>query len=202
MDRRRPAIVLAALALSLLVGAPAGAENNYPDPDSILVNGTFNATPTQAVPIRGWTTNGTIRTERFGTRSFPYVAYGRKYRGGARYLSCHGGSGGSVTQVVGIPPNRDSRFWRAKFVVSQGGILGHRVTVKVEALSAGGTVLEEAHQTKALDVTNHYKKSFTSIPLRPGTVRVRVTLRLRPKVGATRCKVVADTANLTIVRAS
>ena len=201
MDRRRPAIALATLVLALLVAAPAGAADNYPMPDSLLVNGTFNATPTQAAPIRGWTTKGTIAVERFGTRSFPSPAYGRKYRGGARYLSCWGGSGGSVTQVVDIPPGRDSRFWRAKFQVSQGGILGHRVYVKAEALDAGGTVLNEWHQTKTLDVTNHYKKSFAGINLRPGTLRIRVTLRLMPKVGAARCKVVADTANLTIERA-
>jgi hypothetical protein len=197
MDRRRPTLALAALALSLLVAAPASAANNYPDPDSLLVNGTFNS----AIQIRGWTTSGTVRTETFGTRSFPSVAYGRKYRGGARYLSCWGGSGGSVTQVVDIPPDRDSRFWRAKFQVSQGGVLGHRVYVRIEALDDEGTVLNEWRQSKTLEVTNHYKKSFAGINLRPGATRIRVTLRLRPKVGATRCKVVADTANLTIERA-
>lgn len=202
MDRRRPALALVTLALSLLLAAPAGAENNYPDPDSLLVNGTFNSTPTQNAPIRGWAPSGTIRTETFGTRSFPNKAYGRKYRGGARYLSCHGGSGGSVTQEVDTPPNRAERFWRARFVVSQGGIQGSRVYVRVEALDSQGRVLEEAHQTKVLDVTNHYKKAFTSIPMRPGTTHVRVTLKLMPKKGATRCKVVADTANLTIIRAS
>lgn len=201
MDRRRPAFALASLALAVLVGAPAAAADNYPDPDSLLVNGTFNATPTQNAPIRGWSTKGTIAVERFGTRSFPSKAYGRKYRGGARYLSCWGGSGGSVTQVVDIPASRASRFWRAKFQVSQGGIRGHRVYVRAEALDADGKVLNESHQTKALDVTNHYKKSFAGINLRPGTVRVRVTLRLLPKVGSSRCKVIADTANLTIERA-
>lgn len=196
MDRRRPAIALATFALSLLLAAPAGAQNNYPDPDSLLVNGTFNST----IQIRGWTTAGAIRTETFGTRSFPSAAYGRKYRGGARYLSCWGGSGGSVTQVVGVPPGRDSRYWRAKFQVSQGGVLGHRVYVKTEALDVNGTVLAETHQTKALEVTNHYKKSFAGVSLK-GAARVRVTLRLLPKLGATQCKVVADTANLTIERA-
>ena len=94
------------------------------------------------------------------------------------------------------------RIWRARFVVSQGGIQGSRVFVRVEALDSQDRVLEEAHQTKVLDVTNHYKKAFTSIPMRPGTTHVRVTLKLMPKKGATRCKVVADTANLTIIRAS
>ena len=202
MDRRRPAIALATLILSLLMAAPAGAaEPNYPDPDSLLVNGTFNSTPTATVPIKGWTPRGTIRTERFGTRSFPSVAYGRKYRGGARYLSCWGGSGGSVVQSVGIPAGRDTRFWRAKFQVSQGGVLGHRVYVRIEALDGNDNVLNVESQTKVLEVTNHYKKSFAGINLRPDTVRIRVTLRLMPKRGATRCKVVADTANLTIERA-
>jgi hypothetical protein len=184
-----------------MVAVPASAADNYPDPDSLLVNGTFNSTPTDAAPIRGWTTSGTIKVERFGTRPFPSPAYGRKYRGGARYLSCWGGSGGTVRQVVDLPPGRDSNSWRAKFQVSQGGVLGHRVYVRIEALDDNGAVLNEAHQTKALDVTNHYKKSFAGINLRPGAVRLRVTLRLRPKEGATRCKVVADTANLTIERA-
>lgn len=201
MDRRRTALALVTLGLSLIVAAPAGAANNYPDPDSLLGNGTFNSRPTDEVPIRAWTAKGTIAAETFGTRSFPNKAYGRKYRGGARYLSCWGGSGGTVTQVVGVPNGRDSRFWRAKFQVSQGGIQGHRVYVKIEALDAGGTVLNEWHQTKALDVTNHYKKSFAGINLRPGATHIRVTLRLMPKVGSTRCKVVADTANLTIERA-
>jgi hypothetical protein len=202
MHRPRSALTLATIALSWLMAAPAAAENNYPDPDSLLVNGSFNSTPTGANPIKGWTTKGTIRTERFGTRSFPNVAYSRKYQGGARYLSCHGGSWGSVTQVIDLPPNRDERTWRARFVVSQAGPLGSRVYVKLEALTANGSVLEEAHQTKTLDVTNHYKKSFTSIPMRPGTTRVRATLRLSPRKGSTRCRVVADTANLTIIRAS
>lgn len=201
MHRRRPALALAALALSLLVAAPASAENNYPDRASLLVNGTFNAAPTDATPIRGWAAKGTIKVEPFGTRSFPNPAYGRKYRGGARYLSCWGGSGGSVTQEVDIPSGRDSRFWRAKFQVSQGGVRGSRVYVRAEALDAAGKVLNEWHQTKVLDVTNHYKKSFAGINLRPGTVRIRVTLRLMPKAGSTSCKVVADTANLTIDRA-
>ena len=56
--------------------------------------------------------------------------------------------------------------------------------VRVEALDSQGRVLEEAHQTKVLDVTNHYKKAFTSIPMRPGTTHVRVTLKLMPKKGA------------------
>jgi hypothetical protein len=198
MNRRRPALVLAALALSLLVAVPASAaEPNYPDPDSLLVNGTFNST----IQIRGWTRSGTIRTETFGTRSFPYPAYGRKYRGGARYLSCWGGSGGEVRQTVDIPGGRDSRFWRAKFQVSQGGIRGNRVYVRIEALDANDNVLNVESQTKVLDVTNHYKKSFAGINLRPGTTRIRVILRLRPKTGSTSCKVVADTANLTIERA-
>jgi hypothetical protein len=201
MDRRRPALAAATFALSLFVAVPTAAADNYPNPDSLLVTGTFNSTPTAAAPVRGWTTSGTIRVETFGTRSFPNQAYSRKYRGGARYLSCWGGSGGTVRQVVDVPPGRDSRFWRAKFQVSQGGVLGHRVYVRIEALNANGTVLNEEHQTKALDVTNHYKKSFAGINLRPGAVHIRVTLRLSPKAGETRCKVVADTANLTIEHA-
>jgi uncharacterized protein (DUF1684 family) len=198
MDRRRPAIALTTLILSLLMAAPAGAaEPNYPDPDSLLVNGTFNS----ATQLRGWTSTGTIRTERFGTRSFPSVAYGRKYRGGARYLSCWGGSGGTVTQEVPIPRNRVGREWRAKFQVSQGGVRGHRVFVRAQAFDGNGTVLKEEHQTKVLDITNHYKKSFAGVGLWPGTVKVRVTLRLMPKKGSASCKVVADTANLTIERA-
>jgi hypothetical protein len=200
MTRRRPALALVALALAMLVGAPVAAQDNYPDPDSLLLNGTFNATPTQSAPIRYWTTKGTIAVERFGTRSFPSKAYGRKYRGGARYLSCWGGSGGSVTQVVDLPKSRASRDWRAKLQVSQGGVRGNRVYVRIEGLDANGTVIKEEHQTKALDVTNHYKKSFAGINMRPNMVRIRVTLRLLPKVGSTRCKVVADTANLTFVR--
>jgi hypothetical protein len=104
-------------------------------------------------------------------------------------------------QSVGIPAGRDTRFWRAKFQVSQGGVLGHRVYVRIEALDGNDNVLNVESQTKVLEVTNHYKKSFAGINLRPGTVRIRVTLRLMPKRGATRCKVVADTANLTIERA-
>ena len=197
MDRRRPALSIVSLALAVIVAAPAGAANNYPDPDSLLVNGTFNS----ATPLRGWIlTSGKLRTERFGTRSFPSVAYGKKYRGGTRYLSCWGGSGGTITQEVSIPRNRVGREWRAKFQVSQGGIRGHRVYVRAQAFDANGTVLKEERQTKVLDITNHYKKSFAGVGLWPGTVKVRVTLRLMPKKGSSSCKVVADTANLTIVR--
>lgn len=201
MDRRRPALGLASLALAVIVAAPAAAENNYPDPDSLLVNGTFNLAPTKGDPIKGWRlTSGKLRVERFGTRSFPNKAYGKKYQGGERYLSCWGGSGGTITQEVPIPSNRVGRQWRAKFQVSQGGIRGHRVYVRSQAFDANGNVLKEEHQTKVLDITNHYKKSFAGVGLWPGTVKVRVTLRLMPKKGSTSCKVVADTANLTIVR--
>ncbi len=196
MDRRRPALAFATFVLSLLVAAPAAAANNYPDPDSLLVNGTFNS----VTPLRGWESTGTLRTETFGTRSFPNPAYGRKYRGGARYLSCWGGSGGTITQEVAIPKSRVGREWRAKFQVSQGGVRGHRVFVRAEAFDGNGNVLKEEHQTKVLDITNHYKKSFAGVGLWPGTVKVRVTLRLMPKEGSASCKVVADTANLTIVR--
>jgi hypothetical protein len=202
MDRRRPALSIASMALAVIVAAPVAAANNYPDPDSLLENGTFNTAPAKGDPVPHWKlTSGKLRVERFGTRSFPNVAYGKKYRGGARYLSCWGGSGGTITQRVSIPKNRVGREWRAKFQVSQGGIRGHRVFVRAEALDGNGKVVKEEHQTKVLDITNHYKKSFAGVGLWPGTETVRVTLRLMPKKGSTSCKVIADTANLTIVRA-
>ncbi|MBX3029188.1 MAG: hypothetical protein KF809_03435 [Chloroflexi bacterium] len=196
------------LAASLLLVATLPATGSAQPPDTalnvnLLKNGTFNTKPTDETgPVPRWTNlAGNPTIEKFGTRSWPTKAYGKKYNGGARYITCYGGKGThTITQTVDVI-GRSSNQYQAKFSISYGGVKGHRITVQTEALNAGGTTIKEKTTAKALVITNSYKKSVAAINLQPNTAQVRVTVTLRAKGNGANaaCKVMADTAQLVIL---
>lgn len=198
----------ACVAFSLLVGAVpvANAEDvsaTVPLNRNLLSNGTYNRTPRAGDPIPGWHVAGEVHTERFGTRAFPYPAYGRKYKGGARYLSCYGGRGGSVWQDIALT-GREHRSYklRARIYTSVGGVKGHRVRVSLRAIDDDAARAAAvpyvpppfASKTRVLEITNHYKKATTALTIAKGTDRIRVRIELLPKAGSRACKVMTDTS--------
>ena len=202
------------LVLSLLVGAvPAvaadGTAATVPLNRNLLVNGTYNRTPQGGDPIPGWHETGDVHTERFGSRAFPYPAYGRKYNGGARYLSCYGGRGGSVWQDIRLEGREDRSYkLRVRISSSVGGVKGHRVHVSLRAIDDDAAAADGATYTppsyaskmRVLEITNHYKRATTALTIPNGTDRIRATVRLLPKAGATACKVMTDTTRVFLFR--
>lgn len=207
--RHRSRSISACLAGLLLVAsipgvASAGEPSATPLDVNLLKNGTFNAKPTEETgPVPRWTlTSGALTVEKFGTRPWPYKAYGKKYNGGARYLTCYDGKGGgTITQTVDVS-GRASNQYQAKLSISHGGVKGHRIIVQTEALNEGGVTIKEKTTAKALEVTNHYKLAVAAINLQPGTVQVRVTITLKPKGNGANaaCKIMGDTAQLVIIK--
>jgi hypothetical protein len=167
---------------------------------NLLVNHGFNASPRAGDPIPGWTAKDDVHTETFGTRSFPYKAYGAKYHGGARYLSCYGGRGGSVSQTIDLHGLGDRSYRvRVRLATSLGGVTGHRVKVSIVARGPNARTIE---RIRTLDVTNHYKKAVTGFTIPRETTQLVATIRLMPKRGSTACKVMADTSELVALRNS
>lgn len=166
---------------------------------NLLRDAGFNAAPRSGSPVPGWRVTGDVHTETFGTRSFPYPAYGRKYKGGKRYLSCYGGRGGSVRQVIEMDGRADHSYRvRVRLATSLGGVKGHRVRVSIKA--RGGKEPRDIGKTRVLEITNHYKKAVTGYTMPRGTERLIATIQLMPKKGSSRCKVMIDTAELVIFR--
>ena len=205
--RHRPTVVVAMLlSVIALAGASpvtaidgadlhTAAAGQTPLDRNLLENAGFNMTPTATSPVPRWAASGDAHVERFGTRPFPYPAYGRKYHGGARYLSCYGGRMGRVSQSIPIV-GRSHRAYklRARISVSLGGVTGHRVRVSLRAIGSGPGA--SAAKTRTLEITNHYKRATTAVTLPTWTQRLVATIELLPKAGSTRCKVMADTANV------
>jgi hypothetical protein len=208
--RHRPtavvAVLLSVVALAATpavvvdaAGASTTAASTTPLDTNLLENAGFNMTPLSVSPVPRWATTGDVHAETFGTRAFPYPAYGRKYHGGARYLSCYGGRGGKVTQTIPVVgrSQRDYKL-RARISVSLGGVFGHRVRVSLRPVGSG--VPAFAAKTRVLEITDHYKKATTAVTLPVGTTRVVATIELLPKVGSKSCKVMADSADAFLYR--
>jgi hypothetical protein len=207
-SRRATALLLAAV-VAAAAPAAATAAARPPLDTNLLKNAGFNATPTSTSSIPGWTVSGTVRTETFGTRSFPYPAYGRKYHGGARYLSCYGGRGGLVRQTIDVAGWQGRTFkLRARIATSLGGVTGHRVRVSLRATGSGQSESAQGPYTppsytqkmRTLEITNHYKRATTALTLPAWTERVVATIQLLPKQGSTVCKVMADSAEVFLYR--
>ena len=131
------------LVLSLLVSAvPAvaadGTAATVPLNRNLLMNGTYNRTPQGGDPIPGWHETGDVHTERFGSRAFPYPAYGRKYNGGARRLTCRATAvvgGLLVWQDIRLEGREDRSYkLRVRISSSVGRWKGHRVQVSLRAI--------------------------------------------------------------------
>ena len=211
--RHRRLGTAALLTLTLLAGAvPVAADGTaatVPLNQNLVVNGTYDRTPRSGDPIPGWHVTGDVHTERFGTRAFPYPAYGRKYGGGARYLSCFGGRGGSVWQDIRLEGRADRSYkLRVRITSSVGGVKGHRVQVSLRAIDDDAATVDGvaytppsyASRMRVLEITNHYKRATTALTIPNGTDRIRATVRLLPKAGATACKVMTDTTRVFLYR--
>jgi hypothetical protein len=197
-------LATAVLAVAPATGAAAdgtadSATAEAPMDTNLLVNSGFNSAPRPGSPVPGWTVTGDVHTETFGTRAFPYPAYGRKYNGGKRYLSCYGGKGGSVSQTFDLGGRADHAYWVAvRLATSLGGVRGHRVRVSLQA--TGGREDRSISKTRVLEITNHYKKAVVGYNAPRGTKQLKATIRLMPKKGSTSCKVMIDTSELVLFR--
>lgn len=203
MTRHRGLAAL--LATAVLAVAPAtgaatvGATAEAPLDTNLLANSGFDSAPKPGSPVPGWGVTGDVHTETFGTRSFPYPAYGRKYKGGKRYLSCYGGRGGSVSQTFDLGGRADHTYWvRVRLATSLGGVRGHRVKVSLQA--TGGREDRYIQKVRTLEITNHYKKAVVGYNVPRRTEQLKATIRLMPRKGSTRCKVMIDTAELVLFR--
>jgi hypothetical protein len=199
--RTHAALLAAALLLASLPSTSAAADASAAAPpldQNLLHNAGFNTTPRLGAPIPGWAVTGDVHTETFGTRRFPSKAYGAKYHGGARYLSCYGGRGGSVTQTIeaGGIGDRSYRV-RVRLATSLGGVLGHRVRVSILAKGPNERYIQKV---RTLEITNHYKKAVTGFTIPRGTTQLVATIRLMPKRGSSACKVMADTSEFVAFR--
>lgn len=192
-------LATAVLAVGPATSAQAAVGAEAPLDTNLLRNSTFNSAPRDGNPIPGWGVTGDVHTETFGTRSYPYPAYGRKYHGGPRYLSCYGGRGGSVTQTIDLNGAADHSYrLRVRLATSLGGVTGHRVRVSILAKGPDGNRYIE--KVRTLEVTNHYKKAVTGFTMPRRTQQLVATIRLMPKAGSTRCKVMADTSELVVFK--
>lgn len=197
---------LAALlaAVTLAAALPAGGVQaagvvaaDAPLDTNLLRNAGFNSTPSVSSPVPGWKVTGDVHVETFGTRAFPYVAYGRKYHGGPRYLSCYGGRGGSVSQTIDLGGRANHAYWvKVRLATSLGGVKGHRVRVSIQA--TGGKDDRYIEKVRTLEITNHYKKAVVGYNVPRETERLTATIRLMPKRGSSACKVMIDTSELVI----
>lgn len=203
MIRHRGLVAL--LATTVLAVAPAtgaAAESvtaQAPLDKNLLVNAGFNSAPKPGDPVPGWKVTGDVHLETFGTRPFPYPAYGRKYKGGKRYLSCYGGKGGSVSQTFDLGGRADHSYWVAvRLATSLGGVKGHRVRVSLQA--TGGREDRYRSKTRVLEITNHYKKAVVGYNAPRNTKTITATIRLMPRKGSSRCKVMVDTAEFVLFK--
>ncbi|MCY7419793.1 MAG: hypothetical protein LH650_15125 [Chloroflexi bacterium] len=199
MIHRPRAITALLVALSLLAAMPAAAiqaADPTPLDTNILVNSGFETAGTDGA-IPGWTVEGDVHVETFGTRAWPYPAYGRKWGGGKRYLTC-GKQSGLVRQTVDFVRGDRPYTIRARLQTDFGGVIGHKIRVWIRATGSGPD--KSAEKTKALDITNHYKVVVAGIGLPAGTEHIEVLVELMPRPGASKCKMVADTVKLVLFR--
>ena len=147
MVHRPRAAVALLVAMILATAAPAATQANDVAPQDVSVaatpldknliaNGGFERLTSDG-SLADWTMEGDVRTERFGSRVWPYPAYGAKYHGGKRYLACTGQSG-LVRQTVAFN-GWDHRSFRLKAPrqVDFGGQYGHVIRVTLRASGPG-----------------------------------------------------------------
>lgn len=204
---RAAAALLVALLLSTAAPAAIGA-TDAAQPDvsiaaatplnrNILRNGGFEATATDG-SIPGWTVEGDVRVERFGARDWPYPAYGHKYDGGDRYLGCSRSSG-LVRQTVAFTDRQDRTYWiKAHLQADFGGLIGQSIRVTIRAIGPG--VDRVGRELKPLIITNHYKRAVAHVFIPPGTDRLVATVELVGTRSGARCRMVADTIKLIVLR--
>jgi hypothetical protein len=209
MDGRPRAVIALLIAMTLAIAGPVAthAEDGTPvtvDPATatplnrnLLRNGGFEAIATDG-SIPRWTVRRDVHVEKFGTRPWPYPAYGRKYHGGKRYLACSGSSG-LVRQTVPFTGWDDRSFWlKAHLQASFGGRIGHAIRVTIRVTGPG---IDRVRRTrKPLIITNHYKRAVTWVLIPRGADRLVATVELLGAADGTRCRMAADSVKLIVFR--
>ena len=208
IHRPRPLATLL-VALLLSAAAPAAAIQAAdvttldtsaltPLNTNLVHNAGFESVRTDG-SLKSWTVEGSVYPETFGTKAWPYPAYGAKYHGGKRYLTCGRGSG-SVRQTIPFNNHgvRGQYHLRARLQANFGGVTGHQIKVSIRATGSGPDGYRE--NLRVLDVTNHYKEAFTAITIPDGTDQLEVTVELMPKAGASTCHMVADSVQLDVIK--
>lgn len=197
------ALLLSAAAPAAAIDASDGTTSaatvaaTTPLDTNLLRNSGFE-TVSVGVPIPGWTVEGDVHVETFGTRAWPYPAYGTKYHGGKRYLAC-GKDSGLVRQSVDLNGWGDRSFkLRARLMTDFGGTIGHRIRISIRVTGSGPDTYGE--KLKVMDVTNHYKLSVANVRLPLWAEHIEVTVELMRKDGAATCKMVSDAVNLIVYR--
>ena len=204
---RAAATLLAALLLAgaAPVAAVHAADGTASDTSALTPMGTnllhnagFESVRSDG-SLKGWTVEGDVHAETFGTRPWPYPAYSTKYHGGKRYLAC-GKDSGSVSQSVPFNGERVRHefHFRARLQVNFGGVIGHRIRVTLKATGSGPDGYGE--KLRVMEITNSYKEAFTAITLPEGTNRLQITVELIRKKGAAVCHMVADSVRLDVIK--
>ena len=206
---RRPRAALALVVVLVLTAATPAAIHAADAPSDVSIagatpldqnllrNGGFEATSADG-SIPDWTVEGGVRVERFGTRPWPYPAYGRKYAGGDRYLGCSGSSG-LVRQSVPFTGWDDRTFWlKAHLQADFGGQTGHAIRVTIQATGPGIDRVKQ--ELKPLIITNSYKRAVAWLLIPPGTDRITATVELVGTGSGSGCQMVADTIKLIVFR--
>jgi len=205
---RATATLLAALLLSAATPAATirAADGTSVDTTSpltplntnLLHNAGFESVRSDG-SLKGWTVEGDVHPETFGTRTWPYPAYSTKYHGGKRYLTC-GTNSGLVRQTVPFNGERvrGQFHFRARLQVNFGGIIGHKIRVTLKATGKGPDGYSE--KLRVMDINNSYKEAFTAITLPDGADRLDISVELMRKPGAARCRLVADSVRLDVIK--
>jgi hypothetical protein len=165
---------------------------------NLLRNASFEQTD-EKVAIPAWKVVGAMHLERFGSRTWPSVAYSKKYDGGDDYLACSAGPG-LIRQTVdftGWRP-RDYRL-KAHFAANFGGTIENRIRAAILITGRAGHV-SHRERIRTLDITNSYKKITVTLLTPEWADHITVTLQLMPKPGVAKCDVVTDTLSLTVFR--
>jgi hypothetical protein len=165
---------------------------------NLLKNAGFDVKPT-GTTIPSWKSKGSAHTERFGSRSWPSVAYGHKWDGGSRYLACGNGAA-TVQQSVAITGWSSRSFnLKAHLEADYGGAIGTKIRLTIHITGAQKQVVTQ-QDSETTSITDSYRKDVVTLLVPTWATHIRATVQLLPKAGAKHCDVVADSVGLTIFK--
>jgi hypothetical protein len=164
---------------------------------NLLSNPSFEQASQGGIPA--WSVDGALHLERFGTRTWPNVAYSKKYSGGDQYLACSQGQG-TISQTVDWNGWRPRHYiLKSRFSANFGGTIENRIRGQIR-FTGGGHAAVSRSRTRTLDITNSYKRIVITLMVPDWADHITVTLQLLPKAGASKCDVVADSLNLSVFK--
>ncbi len=164
---------------------------------NLLRNGSFEQPASDGIPA--WSVDGAMHLERFGTRTWPSVAYSKKYDGGNDYLACSDGQG-TIQQTVSFTGWRPRDYnLKSHFTANFGGTIQNRIRA-VTTITGRGHDPSIRQRTRTLDIQDSYKKIVVTLLLPEWADHIQVTLQLMPKAGSSKCDVVADSLSLTVFK--